>query len=67
MKEPAIYQQRDYHVVLLSHGTREQIIQWLVWNDPNGTYTDRDSEADEMEPITIEEARRIMRKQITES
>ncbi|HEX3147297.1 MAG TPA: hypothetical protein VHR66_04395 [Gemmataceae bacterium] len=67
MKEPAIYHERDFQLTLLNHGTREQIIQWLVWNDPNGTYTDRDSGTDDMNAITLEVARIVMRDQISRS
>jgi hypothetical protein len=28
---------------LLTQGTREQVIGWLVWNDHNGIFTDEDS------------------------
>ena len=31
---------------LLAHGSREEIIEWLVWNDGNGVYTGRDSESE---------------------
>ena len=65
MKGPLEFQQRAYQLVLLRLGTREQIIEWLVWNDPNGVYTDSDSEADDMASLTIEEARQIMRDQIS--
>lgn len=65
MKQPAVYHLREFQVALLQRGTREQLIEWLVWNDPNGTYTDRDSEADDMKPITIDQARGIMRDQIS--
>ena len=47
---------------LLEHGTREEIIEWLVWNDGNGVYTDEDSEAERYPPLTQERARSIMRE-----
>lgn len=65
MKEPAAFHDPVVQHALLARGTREQIIAWLVWNDPNGTYTDRDSESDGMGPLTLSEARRIMRDQIS--
>lgn len=52
------------HMRLVVDGTREELIAWLCWNDPNGTYTDRDSVAEGMRAITLEEARRIMCDQI---
>ena len=53
------------HMRLLVDGTREDLIAWLCWNDPNGTYTDRDSLAEGMRAMTLEEARSIMRNQVT--
>lgn len=47
---------------LLERGTRRQIIDWLVWNDPNGIYTDRDSQAEGYPPLTIAAARAAMRR-----
>jgi len=36
-------------------------------NDRKGTYTDRDSEADEIKAITLQRAREIMARQVSES
>ena len=47
---------------LLEQGTRQQIIVWLIWNDPNGIYTDRDSEAEGYPSLTIATARAAMRR-----
>ena len=49
---------------LLRVGTREEIISWLCWNDPNGIYLDHDSIAEDRSPLSLEEARQIMRDQI---
>lgn len=65
MKPPLENHTRGFQIRLLQYGTREQIIAWLVWNDPNGTYTDRDSEAEKLSRLTIEDARRIMLEQIS--
>lgn len=46
---------------------RSQLIAWLCWNDPNGVYTDKDSENDGLPPITLAEAREIAIKQIKEN
>lgn len=35
---------------------REQLIAWLCMNDPNGIYSDSDSELEGMNPLTYEEA-----------
>lgn len=42
---------------ILDRATREQLIDWLDWNDNgNGCYRDEDSAAEGMEPITKAEA-----------
>lgn len=35
---------------------REQLIEWLCWNDPNGVYRDEDSIREGMEVLSYEEA-----------
>ena len=52
---------------LLEHGTREQLIEWLVWNDGNGVYTDEDSEAEGYPPLTLEKARESMQRVLDEN
>ena len=52
---------------LLRHGTREQLIAWLAWNDGNGIWTDDDSRANEIPPLTLETARAAMRKALRDS
>jgi hypothetical protein len=64
--------QEDYrdHTIqtrLVETGTREEIIAWLEWNDPNGVWNDKDSEAEGWQPITLEGARSAMRKALSES
>jgi hypothetical protein len=54
-------------MALLSSGTREDIIAWLVWNDRNGIYTDEDSVLEDYLPLTLESARVLMRKVLDES
>ena len=56
-----------FQLALLSSGTREDIIAWLVWNDRNGIYTDEDSVAEDYPPLTLESARVLMRKVLDES
>ena len=41
---------------LTASSSRLTLIDWLVWNDPNGSYTDDDSEADDRDPMTTDEA-----------
>lgn len=50
---------------LLTEGSREEIIEWLVWNDGNDVYTDEDSAAEGYEPLTLESARKTMMAIIT--
>ena len=51
---------------LLAEGSREEIIEWLVWNDGNGVHTGEDSAAEGYEPLTLGNARKIkMMMQIT--
>lgn len=65
MKPPLENHSKDFQFHLLRDGAREQLIGWLVWNDANGTYTDRDSEIEELEILTLEKARQIMTEQIS--
>lgn len=48
--------QRD----ILLNGTREDLIQWLLWNDRNGVWSDEDSTAEGWQPISLEQARACM-------
>ena len=65
MKPPAEFHDAQYQIRLIEQGAREQIVRWLCWNDPNGTYSDRDSEIDGMKAMTLDEARQIMANQIS--
>jgi hypothetical protein len=47
---------------LLNAGSREDLICWLVWNDPNGIYTDSDSLAEGYSPLSLEQARETMQE-----
>lgn len=50
----------DFQGWLLAHASREQIIEWLVWNDRNGIYTDQDSVLEGYPHLTLEIARAAM-------
>ncbi len=63
MKPPVIYHSQQFQQGLIRQGTREQIIEWLAWNDPNGTYTDQDSTAEGGSPLTLEQAKSLMQQQ----
>ena len=63
-KPPLQFHDPDYQRTLLRDGTREQLISWLRWNDPNGSYTDCDLQADDQPPLTLDKARSLVRDQI---
>ena len=78
-KRKSFWQQNDYPYirvveinedtfVLLVHSlTREDIIEWLMWNDPNGVYEDSQSLKELGNIITREEALEIMFRQVEEN
>ena len=51
----------------LSHSTREEIINWLQWNDPNGIYSDKLSISEIGEILSKEEGIEIIKRQVLES
>jgi hypothetical protein len=44
--------------------TRDQLIAWLVWNDPNGCYRDDDAEEEGFDVLTRETALDIVLRQL---
>lgn len=56
-------------ITLVNVGTlsRESLIEWLCWNDRNGVYSDKDSEAEGLEPLNKDEALQIAIKQLKEA
>ncbi len=44
--------------------TREELILWLCWNDPNGVYTDQDSMSEFERIMTKEEGIECMKNQL---
>ncbi|MFO1044808.1 MAG: hypothetical protein U0941_23800 [Planctomycetaceae bacterium] len=62
-KPPLEFHDPDFQQRLLHTGTREELIAWLCWNDPNGIYTDEASWAEDRPPLTLELARQILRDQ----
>jgi hypothetical protein len=50
----------EYVCDLLCNGTREDLIRWLAWNDPDGAYSDRDARAEGWDPLTLEQARQMV-------
>jgi hypothetical protein len=51
----------------LDSWSREDLIEWLSWNDRNGVYKDEDSLREFDNILSKEEAIEIITKQITES
>ncbi len=47
--------------------TRDQVIEWLCWNDPNGIYRDEEYKADDQSEkvLTLDEVKEMMIRQIT--
>lgn len=41
----------------LSLWSREKMINWLEWNDPNGIWTDEDAKAEGYKPFTQQDAK----------
>ena len=50
--------------MFLNDVTREELILWLSWNDPNGVYTDKDSMGDFERIMTKEEGIECMKNQL---
>ena len=46
--------------------SREEIISWLQWNDPNGVYTDSLSMAEFATIVSKEEGIEIIKRQLVE-
>lgn len=51
----------------LKQTPREEIIDWLQWNDPNGVYRDEDSMREFENILSKEEGIEIIKRQILES
>lgn len=56
------FHDRDFQIEILSNGSREQIIEWLQWNDSNGIWTDTDSDTEGRPPLNLERAQAWMRE-----
>lgn len=50
----------------LNSWSRQELIEWLSWNDRNGVYTDEDSMQEFNNILGKEEAIEIIMRQITE-
>lgn len=47
--------------------SRDDLIAWLRWNDPNGSYTDKDAEAEGIDPLDVEGAVDIVMQHVEEN
>jgi hypothetical protein len=45
----------------------ERLRAWLISNDPNGCYTDEDSDLEQLPRLTLDEARRLVADQQAQS
>ena len=63
-KPPLAYHDPEFQQHLLQAGTRDELIAWLCWSDPNGIYTDEASLAEDRPRLNLEDARQIMREQV---
>lgn len=50
--------------MFLKHTSREEIIDWLQWNDPNGVYADNASLAEFGNILSKEDGVEIMMRQV---
>jgi hypothetical protein len=50
---------------ILEHGNREDVIEWLVWNDRNGIYSDEACEMEGVDKLTLESAKELMKSFIS--
>ena len=54
-------------LILINRLTREDIIEWLMWNDPNGIYSDEQSLKELGNIMEREEGMEIMLRQAEEN
>ena len=50
----------EYQEALMSIGEREEITQWLQWNDPNGVYTDENCDLECLPRMDLDDAVKMM-------
>src|SRR5690606_40648728 len=56
---------RDFHVTgvqtcalpIFNRLSREQLVEWLAWNDVHGLFSDEDCIAEGLTPLSLEQAR----------
>jgi hypothetical protein len=52
---------------IAADSSREQLLRWLRWNDPNGIYSDAATEAEGYDPITLTVAWELLDQVVKES
>lgn len=52
---------------VLDTWSRKSLLEWLAWNDRNGIFTDEQSKAEGMEPMTKNDAIELIKKIVTEN
>lgn len=52
---------------LVNKMSREDLVEWLSWNDPNGIYNDEQSLKELGNIISLEEGREILLRQVEEN
>lgn len=57
----------DELITQLNSWSREELIEWLCWNDRNGVYKDDESLQEFGNTVSEEEAIEIITRQITEA
>lgn len=57
----------DKIMLLINIMTREDLIEWLCWNDPNGIYQDEQSQKELGNVMTRAEGLEIVLRQIEEN
>lgn len=62
VEPPTKGQRIDYIRRSIDVMPREDLLKWLEWNDPQGSYSDADAETEGMEPMEEEEARDLARQ-----
>lgn len=51
----------------LTGKSRDWLIDWLVWNDPNGVYTDEDAAREDFDPLLKEDAVELTMEHVSDN
>ena len=51
---------------LLANGTRDDLLAYCAWNDPNGVWTDEQAALEGYEPATVADLRAIIQAWVDE-